>query len=608
MERVVLNVASGSLARPLVLALTLFTGFMAPRSASAQPLLVVLAPTGAIREGLPVMAPHPDPAATLAVLERGFSGRLLRLYALEQEWLRQKKGVSPEPAYLVLSDRQGGFPQTGFYLGDTRKDQAGWVDLHRTSRLSGGLGAVDQIFPHELLHIIVRQLAGEPRKSGANQIHAIGVRTDPVTAFSEGVAEAMQILAVDDADAVADTQRLPQDLSALEGAERAFGDYAEDLLSRWWPIQPSRMRFLLWFNQAEQVMRYHGVKENRFAHAPDVPAALLNRPDKYPAYLFANVVPGRKDGAIRSASVLLSSEAVVAHLFWRLLTDASLQLRRATTAFYSQFGTGASAITPLDNVFLKLFAALYEGRPSTTRELLTAYARLFPDDAADVNRVVRDALLGQELPDAPELWLANDGLLTGTSLFDQYRALPRPHTFDVNAATSLDWLSVPGIAEAQAAALLDAAPFSSLDDVLAVAPLAARPRLVEMSSAMARLRQRAVDEEETLSLSAIVWSYLRRLGALLAVTTFAGSWLARATGARRWWTAALITLTASVLVIAFAWIITSPPWYALVAAPILGGLPWAAWRLARRQPVSAAARAVLVWALAAMPAVIAAIA
>ena len=70
-------------------------------------------------------------------------------------------------------------------------------------------------------------------------------------------------------------------------------------------------------------------------------------------------------------------------------------------------------------VFLKLFAALHDGRPSTSADLLRAYARLFPADAADVDRVAREALLGQPLPDAPEIWLANDALQTGTSLFDR---------------------------------------------------------------------------------------------------------------------------------------------------------------------------------------------
>ena len=199
-------------------------------AATAQPArLVVLTPTGVIRDGLPVLAPHPSPAAALSVLERGFSGRLLRLYALEQEFLRRKTGSTPESAYLLLSNRQGGFPQVGFHLGDTPKTGVGFVDLHKDSRLAGRFGAADQVFPHELLHVIVRQLAGTPRDSGSNQMHAIGVRTDPVNAFAEGLAETLQILAVDDPDAVEETRALAGNREIADRADRDAARYARDL-------------------------------------------------------------------------------------------------------------------------------------------------------------------------------------------------------------------------------------------------------------------------------------------------------------------------------------------------------------------------------------------
>lgn len=581
------------------------TVFAATTVSGQSGRLTILTTTGTTRNGLPVVANHPDPASTLAVLERGFSGRLVGLYALEQEFLRRTTGRTPEPAYLVLSDRQGGFPQFGFYLGDERKPDVGWVDLHRASALSGRLGAMDQIFPHELMHVIVRQLAGEPRESGGNQVHAIGVRTDPVNAFTEGLAEAMQILAVDDPDAADDTRLLAADAAVLERTEEAVAAYAAGL-SAWWPVQPSRLRFLLWYGQGEQVLRYQAVKANRFARTPAVPPALLARNDKYAAYLFSSVVPGAEDDAPKEAGVMLSSEGVVSFLFWRFLTDPALQQRYEPDAFYQQFGTTTADVTPLENVFLKMFAALHAGRPSTGVGLLRAYVERFPDDAPAVDGVVRTALLGQPLPDTPEIWLANDALMTGTSLFDQYRALPRPHTFDVNAASTLDWLSVPEVTSAQASALLAAAPYPGLEALLtsaAVTP-ALRRRITEMATAMDRLRGRAVDEEEALSLSAILLGYLWRLAALFLACAALGAWLSRLAGTRRWWTAALIAVAANLLVIAFAWVVTSPPWYPFAAPFVAGGVPLALWRLARRRPLKTAARGLVMWAAAAVPAIV----
>ena len=580
---------------------------LGPSAAKAEePVrLTVLTPTGVTRDGLPVLARHPSPADAASVLERGFSGRLLRLYALEREFLRRKTGSTPEPAYLLLSDRQGGFPQFGFYLDDTKKAGVGWVDLHRGSRLTGRFGAADQIFPHELLHVIVRQLAGAPRESGGNQMHAIGVRTDPVNAFAEGFAEAMQILAVDDPEAVDDTRALAGDRDAVQRAERDVVRYSRDLTRRWWPVQPARLRFLLWFSASEQVLRYHAVKANRFARTPAVPDALLDRDDKLTAYLLANVMPGAADGAVKPAAVMLSSEGVVSHLFWRIVTDRALRERYEDAGFYAQFGVTPAGVTPAENIFLKLFVALYEGHPSTAAELLRAYAQRFPADAGDVDRVTREALLGQALPDAPEVWLLNAAVMTGTSLFDQYRALPRPHTFDANAATRLDWIGVPGVTREQAEALIAGAPYPTLEALLAATPVSLRTRVTAMADAMARLRSRAADEEETLSLPVILASYVWRLLGLAAMTTVAGAWLARRAGARRIWTAALMALAGSLLVIALAWVIVSPPWYPYAAPVVIGGVPWALWRAARRESARAIAQPLLIWALASVPALLA---
>jgi hypothetical protein len=75
---------------------------------SADPLLVVLTDTGKIRDGYPVLRHHPDEAAIASVLSRGFSGKILRLYRLEQTYLERAARIRPEPAYLLFSNHQGG--------------------------------------------------------------------------------------------------------------------------------------------------------------------------------------------------------------------------------------------------------------------------------------------------------------------------------------------------------------------------------------------------------------------------------------------------------------------------------------------------------------------
>ncbi len=256
-------------------------------------------------------------------------------------------------------------------------------------------------------------------------------------------------------------------------------------------------------------------------------------------------------------------------------------------------------------MYLKVFVALFEGRPGTAAELLRAYVRRFPEDATDVERVVRAALVGHDLPSAPEIWLANASLVTGTSLFDQFRALPRPHTFDANAASELDWLAVPGVTRELAGRLIAGGPYGRIDDVLAAPGVGpeVRARIIAMAKDMDALRTRAAREEESLSLTAILLPYLWRLLAVLVLATATGAWLARRAGARRWWSAAVVAFVGSLAVIALAWIVTSPPWYPIAAPVVLFGAPWGLWRLVRQRAPREAAAALAVWAAASIPAV-----
>jgi len=581
--------------------------FLLTGSAFAQaPPLVVLQPTGETRNSLPVFRPHPQGPVVAGALTRGFSGRLLRLYAMEQAYLHQRTGAAPEPAYLLLSNRQGGFPEFGFVLDTVQKPAAGYVDLPRSQTIFGRFGAMDQIFPHELMHIIVRQLAGTPRESGANQVHAVGVRTDPPQAFSEGFAEHVQILSVDDPDAARETSALVEDAQTLARARRELDAFARELDTRLLLISPSRMRFLLWFSQSEQVLRYWDVKANAFARAPAIPARLLQADDKYGAYLFRSVMPGAETDPHKSAAELLSNEGVVAHLAWRFVTSPALGERVREPAFYEMFGAHAADLSPLDNVYLKMFHALYVGKPSDTAGFLRSYVNAFPDDAATVEALVLDVLFGQPLPEAPEIWLAIDALQTGTSLFDQFRGLPRPHTFDINAASAFDWLTVPGVTAPVADRLVRGAPYLRITDLTDAAdvPPALRTRIRNMAAAMEGVLKRAQEEEASLSLTAIAMPYLWRLAALVVLASGVGGWLARRTGVRRWWTAGLIALVATLLVLTLAWVITGPAWLPYAAPLMVGGLPAALWRLARRQPLRRVASVLGAWLVAMLPAAI----
>jgi hypothetical protein len=580
-----------------------------PAVGAAPRMLVVLEDTGQQRNGLPVFRVHPQAAEVAGLLDRGFAGRMLRLYQLEQEYLRQATGSRAEPAYLLLSNRQGGFPGRGFFLEDQEKRDAGFVDLHRSTTRRGRFGSMDQIFPHELAHVIMRQLAGEPPEGGSNQLHAVGVRTDPFQAFSEGFAEHLQVMAVDDPDADPATRLLAGDDSQRELAIRVAQRYRSELTARFAPAGPARMGFLVWYSGTEQMWRYAGVKANAFAHVTPIDSSLLEGGDLYAAYLLQNSLPGDLQAPAKPASVMLATEGVVSTLFYRWATTDPIRQSYRDDGFYARFGAARSRVSLLENAYLKIFHVLFVTKAADTASFVRNYRSIFPDEAAPVDALVREVFLGQPLPDAPAIWLANRAFQTGTSLFDQFRILPRIHTFDLNAATMVDLLGVPGMRKKLAEKILGSLPYHDLEDLNRLAPLP--PGMMNTFAAMRQEMQRlAAGSEESeagLSLGTIFWSYGRRALVVLALTSLLGTILySRVRPARRW-RSGINGLAASALALGIAWLTSGTPAVIALSGPvILFGLPAALMQLIRRRAWLPPARALLAWACAALPAVLAA--
>lgn len=566
------------------------------------PLLVILDETGQSREGVPVLRLHSSADRIRDALLRGFSGRWLRLFRLEQNYLHKKGGPAPEPGYLLLSSQEGGFPRFGFYLGGEDKRHAAYVDLHRNSDAIGRLGAMDQIFPHELAHVMVQQLAGKPPTGGANQIHAIGVRTDPVIAFQEGFAESIQIMALDDPETNAASRAAAADPRASDAAMARLQAYQRELTARWAPATRSRMTFVLWFSGTEQSLRYHAVKANGFARAPQLPEHMLAHGDPYAAYLLENILPGSPADPPRSAARMLSTEGVVSALFYRLANSERLQKSYRDDLFYAQFEVRHDQVAPMENFYLKLFHALHAHKSQDTVQVIAAYKTEFPDEAETVDAVVREVLLGQPLPSAAPLWLANRDFSTGTSLFDQFRRAPRPHTFDLNAASVVDLLSVQGVDLRTANAIVAHAPYAGLDDLRRVPGISTSliERFQHMAAEMSSRKTSQEDVESHFPLREILLSYLWRALFFVAASGVAGAMLYSLIRRVRWYRAALNAIAASLICLLLGWVVTGP----LLAASVvllLFGLPAALWRFWRQRSWQAALRVFLAWLAAVLP-------
>lgn len=565
------------------------------------PPLVILSDTGTQHDGRPIVERVMRPEH-LAVLSRGFSGRLLHLYQLAQRFAHPERPA--EPAYLVLSDNEGGFPRAGFELDGQVHPDTAFVDLHRRSDLSGRAGAMDQIFPHELMHIIVNLLAGEPPQGHATQVHAIGVRTDRITAFDEGIAEHAQIMAIDDGDAAPETRALAADSVMRDQARAQFEAYRAAVSARWSIAPKARMTFPLWFSRGEQVLRYHEVKANLFAREPDLPAWLLTSRSAYEVYLLENVLPGRADGPPKPAARLLASEGVVSALFHRIVTAAAVRETRRDAAFYGRFGLAAAPADPIENAYLKVFAAIHDGGHDAAA-VIDAYGRLFPDERAGVEAIRRDVLVGQEPARAAGIWLLNEHFRTGTTLFDQYRGLPRSHAFDLNASSRGDLAGVVGVDRALAGAILAGVPYASVDDLQRVPGMT--PQAIASFHDMERAMRAqpasgtGTASEDKFTFKDILMPYARRALTVWLVSAVFAAALYRAVRRLSWWRLVLNGLGVAFVGLIAGWTIDpGNGLLALVAPVLMWGLPGAVIGLWRSRSPRHAGLILAAWALASL--------
>lgn len=579
--------------------ITVFIGVLAvavtlvlPADAAVdRPLLVVLTESGRTRDNVPVLLPHPDAPSIAAKLDTGITRELASVWHMLQTRRNRERGVPIEPAYVLLSGQQGGFPRYGFYLGDVKKAGTPYVDVFRGWELSGRLGAIDQIFPHELAHAIIHELGVEPPPGlRANQVHAVAVRTDRFTAFNEGFAEHIQLMAVEHPGALPETRALPSAYGE-EDLAQSLDAYRREMSARFAPATRMRMTFPLWYSNAERNLRYAGVKRNAFAHEVTLAEHLLERGGRARGYLLENTLPGDPAAPRKPLARLLATEGVVSSFFYGWASDGELQQRLRDDAFYAQYGVARDALTPLQNVYLKIFHVLAERKPQSALDLARAYAETFPDEGPLVDAHVLRTF-GTHMPDdlPPELWLAGS-FETGTTVFDQFRAAPRVHTFDLNAASILDLTTIEGVTPQMARAIAAASPFRTIDDVRGVAGVT--PATVATMQAMAKRVGEVEKElkEEELSISSILLPYLWRSLAVLITAAIAGALLYRI--ARRIsqkpssaWRTIVSGGGIGMLAVPLAWLLGS----GLLAAGLLVllfGVPAALWSQ-RRDPAAIA--------------------
>jgi hypothetical protein len=263
-------------------------------------------------------------------------------------------------------------------------------------------------------------------------------------------------------------------------------------------------------------------------------------------------------------------------LFVAWVTDAEIQQRYREPTFYEPFGVSPDGVAPLENVYLKLFHALFVARPADLPTLLAGYRNCFPDEALALDRVVRTAAIGQSLDVPDPIWLANPAFRVGTSLFDQWRSMPRTHTFDLNAASAVDLIAVPGVGRDLAAAVVTSAPYRRVADLQQVPGMTREliDRFAALERAAAVAKENPADQETSLTLRGIMMPYLWRLIPLAVLAGVLGGAAYRLAVPQRWWRALVNGVAASLVGLVLEVVLEMPRGVAALIGPALGfGVP-----------------------------------
>ena len=542
-----------------------------PASRSAQPPIVPIvllrrsAKPAPDKSGADVLVPaRPGSdaiaarAADIMAAPAGYSQLVLRLSQRAKTYLSRdaalpqaQRGTLAEPAYLFLSDRQGGFPAESFWLEQpdgslARKDNVPFVDTTVGERdlAPGDIGGLEAIYAHELGHLVMTALAGPPSQRASSAIHFVTVKTDAWYAFTEGWGEHFQPLSLDQYPGASWQSRRGEPASAFE--QLWYSRFAREEIEGCW-ICPANLRFIRWHGPAEQRLRDEPVRRNHFIHRVKLPPGFLDgrRPARE-ARMFRDAMPPTAEGALKNGPEMMESEGVIATLFYRMASDDRLKRTYRDPAFYDPFllpnqaapGEGVDlrdVIPPAENVYLKLFDVLHRQfawGEWPAIELVRGYAARFPDEAGAIYDVFLDVTRGVTVePDAlrrqaepgylaglrqrliagearidgnmgPALWVVVPGTEFGMGLF-RYFIVPTSITFDLNAADLADLLSVPDLSPALASAIVhdrdEHGSFASVDMLARVPGMTAgllgqfRDMRSRMEARMKRTNDRRTD-------------------------------------------------------------------------------------------------------------------
>ena len=433
--------------------------------------ILIMQETGEVRGELPVMALVQDTTALYSSVHRSISNsfldQFLELYRLCQCYLVAEGELQEiEPAYLALTDHQGGYAKQGFILrtpeGEISEPETPYVDITVQSATSDfkGLMSVTQLFPHEMAHVMYRLLSPEDsiaNNSRSVDMHYFSIITDYSTAFNEGFAEHMENVArhFEKNDSI--RAGIAEDLERIEKSSgHSINGFTRDF------IYPFRMGYYK-AGMVNWYQKYEDYKRSVYALSGKVryinKSLRLRNPEDGLTYRNAGV---GVEGEIRNRIQFHATEGAISAFFTAVTLRDHQPVIGSDILSQRICDGGLEDLDPLQLQFLKYFHVLHRyvvrNNSSTSQlsDFIGGYIESFPEDEADVLRIYRE-LTGREFtPDMPvSLWLMVKNYPHRLLVLDPFGAIKVPlYTFNLNAAGVEDLLTIRGLDRKEAEAII----------------------------------------------------------------------------------------------------------------------------------------------------------
>lgn len=487
---------------------------------------VMLIPADSTIDQLPVLKemPNSDTVAQLVtgLFRESYMREAVKFYYLAQQLLVQKGDLKQfEPAYLLLSQNQGGFPRFGFYLlrGDSILDKSSAPFIELVKNNAGPedhLGSMTQIYPHEMGHIIYHLLAKDTDTliPAAVDIHYSTQTTDYQTAFNEGFAMHFENMA---RISEPDNDRRLSILTDFE-EKKDFIRHKVDAYERdfSWPARMGlyRLGMLAWYQTYEDIKRFEWVSNNKIKYQNT--SKIFPDPEKTLQYRNSGI---QYESVLKVPQRSFATEGVIASFFSALMQSDALHYPVDSSMYAQYFGSGPSntTIDPVVNQYMKIFYIINHHLDFTLTEksqfldFVAAYVDHFPDERDIILSIFKNAC-GYDYPIDPgkELWIMNKTHSHGILVMEQFGGITLPlYTFNLNAATEADLLTFPGIRNQDARLLVDhirtSGPLPDYEALKTVPGI--RPETVQILSDSKfdpELFKKTYDEGPPLSISSFI--------------------------------------------------------------------------------------------------------